>query len=86
MRLQCEWNINLYSAIADDQVIITKSKKNLEEITVKIKEEYEKWGLHMNAGKTKYLCIGGNETDLNLNINIKIECCKFYRYLEVDID
>ena len=31
-----------------------------------IKEEYEKWGFSMNNNKTKYLCIGGEETTLQL--------------------
>ena len=31
---------------ADDQVIFAKNKKDLEEMTVKFKEEQEKYGLH----------------------------------------
>ena len=40
----------------------------------------------MNVSKTKYLCIEGNETGLNLNNNIKIVSCEHYRYLGVDIN
>ena len=44
----------------DDQVIIAISKYDLDEMTIKFEEEYEKWGLHINVSKTKYLCIEGN--------------------------
>ena len=69
--------------LADDQVIIAESKKDLEEMTTIIKEESEKRELHMNVSKIKYLYIGGNETNLNLNNNIKIGNSKHYRYLGV---
>ena len=29
---------------ADDQVIIAKNKKDREEMTIKIREKYKKWG------------------------------------------
>ena len=49
-----------------DQVLLVESKENLEYMAKMIKEEYEKWGFSMNNNKTKYLCIGGEETTLQL--------------------
>lgn len=40
-----------------DQVIIAKNKNDLQKRPIKIKAEYERWGLQMNASKSKYLCI-----------------------------
>ena len=39
-----------------DQVIVTQDKDGLEYMTIKIHEEYEKWGMKI---KTKYICIVG---------------------------
>lgn len=38
-------------------------------MTRKIKEQYEKWGLSMNIKKTKYLCIGRQEGNLQIGNN-----------------
>ena len=40
----------------------------------------------MNLSKTKYLCIEGNETDLKLNKNRKIDSYEHYRYPGVNIN
>ena len=53
-------NITLYTLqFADDPVVLAGDKEDLEYMTRKLKENYEKWGLDMNLNKTKYLCIGG---------------------------
>lgn len=41
---------------ADDQVLLAENRDNLEYMTRKLSEEYNKWGLSMNVSKTKYLC------------------------------
>ena len=52
-------NTTLYTLqFADDQVILVGNKEDLEYMTCKLKETYEKWGLVMNLNKTKYLCNG----------------------------
>lgn len=71
---------------ADDQVILAQDKDDLEYMSRKIKEEYEKAGLNMNLNKTKYLCIGNETTDLELENNEQIKTCDSYKYLGVRID
>lgn len=70
---------------ADDQVLIAQDKDDLQYMTRKIKEEYEKAGLSMNMEKTKYLCIGGESDDLELERGEKISKCNGYQYLGVKI-
>jgi hypothetical protein len=41
-------------------VVLAGNKEDLEYMTRKLKETYEKWGLDVNSNKTKYLYIGGN--------------------------
>jgi hypothetical protein len=36
---------------ADDQVVLAGDKENLEYMTCKLKETYEKWGLDKNLNK-----------------------------------
>lgn len=69
---------------ADDQVIITQDKEDLEYMTRKIKEEYEKWWLivSINISKIKYLCIGP-ETNMKLENKEEITACSVYKYLGV---
>ena len=43
-------------------------------------------GITYDASKTKFICIGGNETDLILNNNKKIENCDHNSYIGVDIN
>jgi len=42
-------NITLYTLqFADDQLVLAGDKEDLEFMTRKLKETYEKWGLNMN--------------------------------------
>ncbi|XP_046662697.1 uncharacterized protein LOC124355579 [Homalodisca vitripennis] len=66
---------------ADDQVILAQDPEDLEYMTRKLLEEYKKWGLAVNIKKTKYLCIGGQIQDLQLNSGEKISGCEEYIYL-----
>jgi hypothetical protein len=48
-------NMTLYTVqFADDQVVLAGDKEDLEYMTRKLKENYEKWGPDMNLNKTKY--------------------------------
>jgi len=49
------------------QVVLAGDKEDLEYMTRKLKETYEKWGLDMNFNKTKYLCAGGTHNNLKLD-------------------
>ena len=53
MRLKVNGTSVFILQFTDDQVIITKSKINPEEMTTEIKEEYVKWDLHLNVSKIK---------------------------------
>jgi len=71
---------------ADDQVVLAGDKEDLEYMTSKLEETYEKWGLDMNLNKTKYLCIGGTPNNLKLDKDNEIEFCQEYKYLGVIFD
>jgi len=71
---------------ADDQVVLSGDKEDLEYMTRKLKETYEKWGLDMNLNKTKYLCIGETDSNLKLYKDSEIEFCQKYKYLGVIFD
>jgi len=80
-------NTTLYTLqFSDDQVVLAGDKEDLEYITRKLKETYEKWGLDMNLNKTKYLCIGETHSNLKLDKNSEIESCQEYKYLGVIFD
>lgn len=63
---------------ADDQVLCADDKEDLEYMARKLKEEYENWGLQINPDKTKYLCIGEETTNLDLENNEIIKVCEEY--------
>ncbi|XP_072384334.1 uncharacterized protein [Diabrotica undecimpunctata] len=72
--------------LADDQVIIANDKDDLEDMARKLKEEYEQWGLEINVEKTKYLLIGGELSNIELENNEEITSCSKYTYLGVIFD
>jgi hypothetical protein len=63
------------------QVVLVGDKEDLEYMTRKLKETYEKWGLDMNLNRTKYLCTGETYCNLKLDKNSEIESCQEYKYL-----
>jgi len=80
-------NTTLYTLqFADDQVVLVDDKEDLEYMTRKVKETYEKWGLGMNLNKTKYLCTGEMHNNLKLDKDSEIEFCQKYKYLGVTFD
>jgi len=58
---------------ADDQVLIAQDHDDIEFMTRKLKEEYEKWGLTMNLEKTKYICIGEEKESLKFDSGEEIK-------------
>jgi len=69
-------NTTLYTLqFADDQVDLAGDKEDLEYMTRKLKETYEKWGLDMNLNKTKYFCFGETHSNLKLDNDSEIEFC-----------
>ena len=57
----------IYSLLfAYDQLLLAEDSEDLEYMTRKLKEEYEKWGLKINMEKTKYMAIGDKSKDLVL--------------------
>jgi hypothetical protein len=62
MGLKIENNCYVHNLFfSDDQVIITRGKEYANYIGIKLEEEYEKWGLKINCGKTK--CLGTDHSD-----------------------
>jgi len=72
--------------VADDQVVLAGDKEDLEYMTRKLKETYEKWALDVKLNKTKYLCIGETQNNLKLDKSSDIEFCQEYNYLGVTFD
>ena len=80
-------NITLYTLqFADDQVVLAGDKEDLEYMTCKLKETYEKWGLDMNFNKTKYFCIWGTHNNMKSDKDNEIEFCQEYKYLGIIFD
>lgn len=73
---------------ADDQIVLAQDYDDLEYMTRKLIEEYDKWGLEVNLQKTEYMCIGGEQQDLILEQqqqHQQIKQCKKYKYLGMHI-
>ena len=70
---------------ADDQVIIANDRDDLQYMARKLQEEYRKWGLELNTDKTKYLPIGAEPVNIQLETD-EIGNCSWYTYLGVDFD
>jgi hypothetical protein len=80
-------NTTLYTLqFADDQVVLVDDKEDLEYMTCKMKEIYDKWGLDMNLNKTKYLCTGGTHDNLKLDKDNEIDFCQEYKNFGVIFD
>jgi hypothetical protein len=58
MGLPINEDYNLYNLLfADDQEIIAQDTEDAEYMLRKLVEEYMKWGLQINFGKTEYLTL-----------------------------
>ncbi|XP_044744708.1 uncharacterized protein LOC123306668 [Coccinella septempunctata] len=69
---------------ADDQVIIANDKDDIE--SENYKKGYQRWGLEISIQKTKYLPIGTNLSNVQLENDEAIEACDEYSYLGVIFD
>ena len=79
-------NTTLYTLqFADDQVVLVGDKEDLEYMTRKLKETYEKLGLDMNFNKIN-TCVLGEHNNLKLDRDNEIEFCQEYKYLGVIFD
>ena len=58
---------------ADNRVINTVIRENLEKMIEDIRNECNKWGLSMNVNKTKYLCIGEDISNLKIGNDERVE-------------
>lgn len=71
----------LYTLLfADDQVIIAADTDDASYMTRKLEEEFNKWGLEINFGKTEYLVIGAEGENLDIN-GRNVKNCNEFRYL-----
>lgn len=70
---------------ADDQVVLAQDYEDLEYMTRKLTEEYDKWGLQVNVKKTEYMCVGGEQRNLLLEQQEQIKHTRKYKYLGVHI-
>jgi hypothetical protein len=67
MGLKIEDNCYVHNLLfADDQVVITRGVEDANYIRRILEEEYEKWGLKINYGRTEYL---GTDHSEELQIN-----------------
>jgi hypothetical protein len=58
MGLPINQDYHLYNLLfADDQVIFAQDIEDAEYMLRKLVEEYMKWGLQINCGKTEYLTL-----------------------------
>ncbi|XP_030746812.1 uncharacterized protein LOC115875485 [Sitophilus oryzae] len=71
---------------ADDQIIVANDKDDMQYMLRKLIEEYGEWGLTVNIAKTKYLCIGAQEGNLNLDNGHEINQCQEYEYPGITFD
>ncbi|PSN48887.1 hypothetical protein C0J52_09652 [Blattella germanica] len=70
----------------DDKLLITKDYEDIEYMTWKLVEEYEKWGLNINLKKTNYMAIGTDSKYLILEEGKGIiNHCEEYIYLGMKI-
>ena len=69
-------NTYAYSlSFADDQVLLAQGHDDMEYMTRKLKEEYEKWGLAINLEKTKYVRMGEGKEILKFDGGEEVKPC-----------
>ena len=81
-------NDSIYTLLfADDQIVISQDYEDMEYMLRKLLEEYEKWGLKVNLGKTFYMGCGIKAEDLILEDQKGfIKGCDGFDYLGVRTD
>jgi hypothetical protein len=66
---------------ADNQVVMAKSKEDVEYMSQKLQEEDSTWGFTMNMAKTKYMSVGTDTNHLEMDNGDIITGCTEFRYL-----
>ena len=67
---------------ADDIVMVTEKKEDMQTNLGEMKKVMDKWGMKMHLGKTKVMMVSRTEEDCNLNIEGEdIETVKKLKYL-----
>lgn len=81
-------NSTIYTLLfADDQLVIAQDYEDIEYMTRKLIEEYNKWGLKINLEKTLYMSCGEEMKDLVLEDGMGcIKGCEECEYLGVKIN
>ena len=75
-------NATIYKVqIADNQMVMAQSKKDLVYTCRKLEEEYSKWGLTVNIAKTKHMSLGTDTNHLELDNGVIVTGCNEFRYL-----
>ncbi|XP_030751615.1 uncharacterized protein LOC115879109 [Sitophilus oryzae] len=86
MRLPVDDDTTVYIlSFADDQAVVAQDIEDLECMTRKLNEDYEKWGLELNIKKTEYVCIGRQQQNLRIVTGQVIRHCSSYKYLGIKI-
>ena len=79
-------NNTLYTlCFAEDHVVLARDHNDLEYMTRKLIEEYRRWGLEVNIGKTEKMCIEGDNQNIVLEDEREIKCCSDYKYIGLRI-
>ena len=79
-------NMTVYTlSFANDQVLIAHNYDDINYMTRKLIEEYQKCGPDININKTEYMCVGGEQRNLTLENWQEINCCAKYEYLGMEI-
>lgn len=82
MGIPLDEDTTLYTLqFADDQIIMAQEIEDIEYMTRKAIEEYDKWGLKINVNKSAYLSIGYEQDALTLETGETIPACEEYKYL-----
>lgn len=86
MGIPLDDNITLYTLqFADDQVLMAQDQEDIEYMTRKIKQDYEKWGLSLNLEKTVYWTLGSTHDVLTMETGEIIRTAEDIKYLGTTI-
>ncbi len=82
--------LDMYSTLytlqfADDQVIVAHDQDDIEFMLIRIRDEYAKWGLTLNLGKTMYWALNTNNEYITMGTGNKIKKTEEIKYLGVKI-
>lgn len=65
---------------ADDQIVIVSDEEDVDYMFRKLRDEYEKWGLAIIMDKIKYIRLGDEKEDPQLQLR-EIKNCSKHKYL-----